>query len=133
MQVGPGEDMRSYAMRDLVRSDGVRWSVQARHDGELCLLTVHPAHLPCYSGVTWLSLADTGELVACGSNTGTTSSNTGATVFVAPRPPACNSSCSTGGAGEPVWSCPTRSSSTLRSSHDMRVIHRGAQECCDDG
>ena len=30
--------------------------------------------------------------------------------------PACKSSCSTGGAGAPAWSCPTPSSSTLRSS-----------------
>ena len=30
--------------------------------------------------------------------------------------PACKSSCSTGDAEEPVWSCPTRSSSVLRTS-----------------
>ena len=77
VHLGSGSDMRSYAMRDPVRPDGERWRVQARHDGELFLMTVHPAHLPCYSGVSWLSLAETGDVVVCGANTA-------ATVFVSP-------------------------------------------------
>ncbi|MDE0268598.1 MAG: hypothetical protein OXI96_06135 [Acidimicrobiaceae bacterium] len=78
--INTGTQQQSYAMRDPVRPDGDRWTVQARHDGELFLLTVHPAHLPCYSGVTWISLAETGEFVTCGANTA-------ATLFVAPEPP----------------------------------------------
>ena len=77
VRLGSGEESRSYAMRDPVRPDGERWRVQARHDGELFMLTVHPAHLGCYSGVTWLSLARTGEFVMCGANSA-------ATAFVAP-------------------------------------------------
>ena len=80
VHVGAGLDRGSYAMRDPARPDGVRWNARARHEGAVFLLTVHPAHLPCYSGVTWLSLADTGEFVACGANTA-------ATAFVAPAPP----------------------------------------------
>ena len=81
VHVNTSIQQHSYAMRDPVRPDGDRWTVQARHDGELFLLTVHPAHLPCYSGVTWVSLAETGEFVTCGANTA-------ATLFVAPEPPA---------------------------------------------
>ena len=77
VQLGEGPDARSYAMRDPLRAEGSRWDVQARHDGELFLLTVHPAHLDCYSGITWLSLAATGDSVACGANTA-------ATVFLSP-------------------------------------------------
>lgn len=58
-----------YAMRVPPRADGDWWRVQARHDGDLFVLTVHPSHLECYSGVTWLSIAATGEVVACGANT----------------------------------------------------------------
>ncbi len=77
VRLGSGDAERSYAMRDPVRPDGERWRVQARHDGELFMLTVHPAHLECYSGVTWLSLARTGEFVMCGANSA-------ATAFVRP-------------------------------------------------
>jgi len=77
VRLGSGREQRSYAMRDPARTSGSRWDVRARHDGELFLLTVHPAHLPCYSGVTWLSLAATGEPVACGANSA-------ATAFVSP-------------------------------------------------
>ena len=77
VRLGPGREQRSYAMRDPARTAGSRWDVRARHDGELFMLTVHPAHLPCYSGVTWLSLAATGEPVACGANSA-------ATAFVSP-------------------------------------------------
>lgn len=77
VRLGSGDGGRSYAMRDPARPGGERWRVQARHDGELFMLTVHPAHLRCYSGVTWLSLADTGEFVMCGANSA-------ATAFVSP-------------------------------------------------
>ena len=80
VRVGSGDAGRSYEMRAPARPDGERWNVQARHDGELFLLTVHPAHLPCYSGVSWLSVAATGEVVACGANSA-------ATEFIAPTDP----------------------------------------------
>ena len=77
VRLGSGDTQQSYEMRDPVRGDGERWRVQARHDGELFMLTVHPAHLGCYSGVTWLSLAASGEFVMCGANSA-------ATAFVTP-------------------------------------------------
>lgn len=80
VRLGQGSQARDYLMRDPVRPDGERWSVQARHDGDLFVLTVHPAHLDCMSGVSWVSLASTGELAYCGANTA-------AMVFVAPDPP----------------------------------------------
>ena len=80
VHLGEGPRARVYVMRDPVRGDGERWRVQARHDGELFVLTVHPAHLECMSGVSWLSWADTGELAVCGANTA-------ATAFVAPEAP----------------------------------------------
>lgn len=70
--VGQGSQTRVYEMRRPLRGDGERWGVQARHDGDLFVMTVHPAHLECFPGVTWLSLAGTGELVACGANTAAT-------------------------------------------------------------
>ncbi len=81
VHVSSGSQAQSYTMRDPLRPEGVRWNAQARHDGDVFMLTVHPAHLPCYSGVTWLSLAGTGELIACGANSA-------ATAFVAPEPPS---------------------------------------------
>lgn len=77
VHVGSGGKQRSYAMRHPARASGAFWEAQARHDGELFMLTVHPAHLPCYSGVTWLSIAETGEFVMCGANSA-------ATAFIAP-------------------------------------------------
>lgn len=79
--VGLGSHERVYEMRQPLRGSGERWRVQARHDGELFVMTVHPAHLECFPGVTWLSLAASGELVACGANTA-------ATAFVDPQEPA---------------------------------------------
>ena len=81
IHIDTGTQQHSYAMHDPIRSNGPRWAAQARYDGELFLLMVYPAHLPCYTGVTWISLAETGEFVTCGANTA-------ATLFVAPEPPA---------------------------------------------
>ncbi|WP_428118653.1 hypothetical protein [Candidatus Poriferisodalis sp.] len=72
-----GGSSTTHVIRQPRRLDGHRWSVQARHDGDLFVVTVHPAHLGCYSGVTWLSLASTGEVLVCGANTW-------ATKFIAP-------------------------------------------------
>ena len=80
VHLGEGPGARVYPMRQAVRSDGERWKVQARHGGELFVMTVHPAHLDCMSGVSWLSWADTGDLAFCGANTA-------ATAFVAPYAP----------------------------------------------
>lgn len=69
ISIGEGSQAHSYVMRKPARSEGEWWSVQARLEGELFSLIVHPAHLPCLSGVAWLSRADTGELLACGAST----------------------------------------------------------------
>ena len=81
VRVGEGPKARDYSMRDPLRGGDERWIVKARHDGDLFVLTVHPAHLECMSGVSWVSLASTGELAYCGANTA-------ATAFVAPEPPS---------------------------------------------
>ena len=67
----------SYAMRQPARQAGDWWRVQARHDGDLLVLSVHPANHECFSGVTWLVDGSSGEVVGCGANTW-------ATRFVAP-------------------------------------------------
>ncbi|WP_419839673.1 hypothetical protein [Candidatus Poriferisodalis sp.] len=76
-----GEQSQTYVLREPVRTDGQRWIAQARHDGDVLVITVHPAHLPCFSGVTWLSDARTGELVGCGASTHVVR-------FVSPTPPS---------------------------------------------
>lgn len=76
-----GEQSQTYALRQPVRSNGQRWIVQARHDGDVFIVTVHPAHLPCFSGVTWLSDARTGELLGCGASTHVVR-------FISPTPPS---------------------------------------------
>ena len=78
LHLAVGEQSQTYALRDPVRLDGERWLAQARHDGEVLIITVHPAHLTCFSGVTWLSDARTGELLGCGTSTH-------AVRFVSPR------------------------------------------------
>ena len=67
----------SYAMREPPRAEGDWWRIQARRDGALLVMTVHPANHECFSGVTWLVDGVSGEVVACGANTW-------ATRFVAP-------------------------------------------------
>ena len=68
----------SFAMRVPPRAEGDWWRVQARRDGELLVMSVHPANHRCFSGVTWLVDGSSGEVVACGANTW-------ATRFVAPE------------------------------------------------
>ena len=79
LHLAVGDQSQTYALREPVRPDGQRWITQARHDGEVLIITVHPAHLPCFSGVTWLSHAPTGELLGCGTSTH-------AVRFVSPTP-----------------------------------------------
>lgn len=66
-----------FALRGQARIEGDWWNIQARHDGDVFVVTVHPANHPCLSGVTWLSAAATGEMLACGTDTA-------ATKFIAP-------------------------------------------------
>lgn len=66
-----------FALRGQARNEGDWWNIQARHDGDVFVVTVHPANHPCFSGVTWLSAAATGEMLACGTDTA-------ATRFIAP-------------------------------------------------
>lgn len=72
LDVGAGDGQVRYALREPARADGEWWEVQARHDGEVFVMTVHPAHHECFSGVTWLSVAASGELLACGADTAAT-------------------------------------------------------------
>ena len=67
--VGADAQQERYAMRMPPRSEGNWWQAQVRHDGELLVLNVQPAHLPCLNGVTWVSDAVTGQVLACGANT----------------------------------------------------------------
>lgn len=69
LHLAVGEQSQTYSLREPVRLDGERWIAQARHDGDVLIITVHPAHLQCLSGVTWLSDATTGELLGCGTST----------------------------------------------------------------
>lgn len=61
------------AGRLLVRSppwpDSPGWEVQTMRAGSLLLVTAQPAHLACFSGVTWAFDVSTGELITCGANT----------------------------------------------------------------
>lgn len=70
--VSSGGDQARYVLRAQARSDGEVWKVQARHDGDVFVMTVHPARHECFSGVTWLSVAETGDLLACGADTAAT-------------------------------------------------------------
>ncbi len=45
------------------------WEVQTLRAGPLLLLTAQPAHLECFSGVTWAFDVSTGEMITCGANT----------------------------------------------------------------
>lgn len=76
--VGADAQQERYLMRVPPRSEGNWWQAQVRHDGELLVMSVQPAHLPCLNGVTWISDAITGHVLACGTNTP-------ATRLVAPR------------------------------------------------
>ncbi len=69
LHLAAGEQSQTYALQQPARTDGEWWIAQARHDGDVLIVTVHPAHLPCLSGVTWLSDARTGELLGCGAST----------------------------------------------------------------
>ncbi|MCY3859048.1 MAG: hypothetical protein OXG25_09075 [Gammaproteobacteria bacterium] len=72
LHVGEGDSQVRYLLREPARPDGEWWEVQARHDGEVFVMTVHPARHECFSGVTWLSVAVSGELLACGADTAAT-------------------------------------------------------------
>lgn len=61
-----------FALREPARSEGDWWNIQARHDGDVFVVTVHPSNHPCFSGVTWMSAAASGEMLACGTNTAAT-------------------------------------------------------------
>lgn len=76
--VGVDAQQEEYAMRMPPRIEGRWWQAQIRQDGELLVMNVQPFHLPCLNGVTWVSDAATGQVLACGTNTP-------ATRLVAPR------------------------------------------------
>ena len=64
-----GAQQESYEVRSPPWPRSPGWTVRARHDGPLLLVTVQPAHLECFSGVSWLSEVATGSVLACGGNT----------------------------------------------------------------
>ena len=72
LHVGEGDSQVRYLLREPARPDGEWWEVQARNDGDVFVMTVHPARHECFSGVTWLSVAASGELLACGADTAAT-------------------------------------------------------------
>ena len=61
-----------FALREPARSDGAWWNAQARHDGDVAVVFVHPARHECLSGITWLIAAHSGEVLACGADTAAT-------------------------------------------------------------
>ena len=67
--VGAGVQQQHYAMRTPSRLDGDWWQAQVRHDGALLVMSVQPSHLRCLNGVTWVSDAVTGQVLACGADT----------------------------------------------------------------
>lgn len=71
----------SYEMRSPPWPQSPGWDVRARHDGPLVLVTAQPAHLECFSGVSWLSEAATGRVLACGGNTMATAYVSGGTAY----------------------------------------------------
>ena len=72
VSIGHGDASVRFALREPARSEGDWWNIQARHDGDVFVVTVHPGNHPCFSGVTWMSAAASGEMLACGTNTAAT-------------------------------------------------------------
>lgn len=81
VSIAHGDASLRFALREPARTEGDWWNVQARHDGDVFVVTVHPTRHPCFSGVTWLSAAATGEMLWCGTDTA-------ATRFIASDPEA---------------------------------------------
>ena len=72
VSLGHDDGSVRFALHEPARSEGDWWNVQARHDGDVFVVTVHPGNHPCFSGVTWLSAAATGEMLSCGVDTAAT-------------------------------------------------------------
>lgn len=72
VSIGHGDASVRFALREPARDDGDWWNIQARHDGDVFVVTVHPSNHPCFSGVTWMSAAASGEMLACGTDTAAT-------------------------------------------------------------
>lgn len=71
-RLGDAEHAVRFALREPARSDGTWWDAQARHDGDVAVVFVHPARHECFSGITWLIAAHSGDLLACGADTAAT-------------------------------------------------------------
>lgn len=72
VRLGAAEQAVRFALREPARSDGAWWNAQARHDGDVAVVFVHPARHECFSGITWLIAAHSGEILACGADTAAT-------------------------------------------------------------
>lgn len=72
VSIGHGDASVRFALREPARDDGDWWNIQARHDGDVFVVTVHPSNHPCFSGVAWMSAAASGEMLACGTDTAAT-------------------------------------------------------------
>ena len=67
--LGEAEHAVRFALREPARAEGEWWNAQARHDGDVAVVFVHPARHECFSGITWLIAAYSGEILACGADT----------------------------------------------------------------
>ena len=72
VSISHGDASVRFVLHEPPRSEGEWWNVQARHDGDVFVVTVHPTRHPCFSAVTWLSAAATGEMLWCGTSTAAT-------------------------------------------------------------
>lgn len=72
VSISHGDESVRFGLHEPPRSEGEWWNVQARHDGDVFVVTVHPTRHPCFSAVTWLSAAATGEMLWCGTSTAAT-------------------------------------------------------------
>lgn len=72
VNLGDAEQGVRFALREPARSSGTWWYAQVRHDGDVAVAFVQPARHECFSGITWLIAAHSGEILACGADTAAT-------------------------------------------------------------
>ena len=72
VRLGGDEHAVRFALREPPRADGTWWNAQIRHDGDVAVVFVHPARHECFSGITWLIAAQSGEVLTCGADTAAT-------------------------------------------------------------
>lgn len=70
--LGEAEHAVRFTLREPARVGGESWDARARHDGDVAVVFVHPARHECFSGISWLIAAHSGEILACGADTAAT-------------------------------------------------------------